>query len=505
MRRSASVSRWLLSCVAALLWCVVAPAQDFANLSLSAYEVETVGLLGRLSGLSMVDGKLVAHAHGMMFSASSHVGNTPVLEVDRDLYALDPEMTYVVKHPVSVDIYYTKVSSRGESHLYCFSTSGRKAKVERVRPGKYRGSIEHPTFSENGELMVFASSKLDGMGGSDLWYCILDEGEWSAPRNLGPRINSAADERAPHLAGPFLYFSSNRRVGQPNDTAADFDLYASRLVSERKVYGDTIFQIPIGQCTSMNLGEPLSSLASDDEMVYDAQRQMGYWLTSLPETPETSQLFMFHGRLDCEVLVGTIRSNLDNKPSPFAHVNVFDASGNDSSSLYVSTSDALGRFRVFLPAGRTYRLVFSQHNCFPFEMHHTVGAKSGDDLYREVKQDVTLQAVAIDMYRYFANADEKEALFGAPLSADLSTHGMEVLDQLSLFLTANPRSHLTIDLVFAEETDFANALFSARKAAMMHHWTTHGATQELLQRVRFEQTTVAVGEHDNAVGISFSD
>lgn len=56
-----------------------------------------------------------------------------------------------------------------------------------------------PAFSPDGTRLYFHSDRPGGYGGTDLYVVDVDPatGAFSAPRNLGPRINSAGDEWAP--------------------------------------------------------------------------------------------------------------------------------------------------------------------------------------------------------------------------------------------------------------------------------------------------------------------
>jgi len=77
-----------------------------------------------------------------------------------------------------------------------------------------------------GNVMVFASNRPGGLGGYDLYYSLLKNGQWGSPVNFGAPINSAADEYRPFLGGHadftnfFLLFSSNRTGGE-----GGYDLY----------------------------------------------------------------------------------------------------------------------------------------------------------------------------------------------------------------------------------------------------------------------------------------
>jgi len=81
-------------------------------------------------------------------------------------------------------------------------------------------------------MMVFTSDRAGGQGGFDLWYSIYTDGNWSAPENFGPGINTEYDEYRPVIIplepglflNDMLIFSSNRPGG-----TGGFDLYYTGL------------------------------------------------------------------------------------------------------------------------------------------------------------------------------------------------------------------------------------------------------------------------------------
>jgi Tol biopolymer transport system component len=87
----------------------------------------------------------------------------------------------------------------------------------------------HPAISKNGLSLYFTSDRKDpgALGGEDIWVshrANLDD-PWGKPVNLGPKINSGGNDRAPNLTsdGHFLYFHSNGRGGY-----GGLDLFVSR-------------------------------------------------------------------------------------------------------------------------------------------------------------------------------------------------------------------------------------------------------------------------------------
>jgi hypothetical protein len=75
-----------------------------------------------------------------------------------------------------------------------------------------------PAVRRDGRELVFDSNRPGGQGGSDIWSARRDSiaGSWLAPVNLGPAVNSPANETRPSLSweGTMLLFGSNRPGGE---------------------------------------------------------------------------------------------------------------------------------------------------------------------------------------------------------------------------------------------------------------------------------------------------
>lgn len=81
----------------------------------------------------------------------------------------------------------------------------------------------NPAFSRDEHFLFFQSQRPGGLGGVDLWVSRRnhshDDFDWEPPVNLGPGINSAADDNAPsyfandELGFAQLYFVSTRPGG----------------------------------------------------------------------------------------------------------------------------------------------------------------------------------------------------------------------------------------------------------------------------------------------------
>jgi hypothetical protein len=89
---------------------------------------------------------------------------------------------------------------------------------ENLGPVLNSAAIEqHPTISKDGLRLYFASDRPGTMGGLDLWVSQRASAEdpWGAPVNLGPHINSPANDLAAAFTrdGHWMYYHTNGRGG----------------------------------------------------------------------------------------------------------------------------------------------------------------------------------------------------------------------------------------------------------------------------------------------------
>lgn len=118
--------------------------------------------------------------------------------------------------------------------------------------------------NENGEtFMYFASNRVGGFGGYDLWYVNLTNPD-SKPVNLGNVINTEGDEITPHYCDDesMLYFSSNYHKG-----FGGFDIFRSEGALNRWT-------------TPENLLQPINSPANDIYPFINISGEQGYFTSN---------------------------------------------------------------------------------------------------------------------------------------------------------------------------------------------------------------------------------
>lgn len=71
----------------------------------------------------------------------------------------------------------------------------------------------HPTFTADGQMMIFTSNDPGGYGGYDLYIALRTQNGWADPALLPATINTAGDEMFPWMDGDTLYFASDGHPG----------------------------------------------------------------------------------------------------------------------------------------------------------------------------------------------------------------------------------------------------------------------------------------------------
>lgn len=126
------------------------------------------------------------------------------------------------------------------------------------------GWESQPSLSADGRTLYFVSTRSGGVGGYDIWKSELkDGGEWSAPVNLGPTINTPYDEQSPfiHPDDQTLYFSSNGWPGLGNK-----DIFMSR---KNNTSGN--WQTPL------NLGYPINTFGEESSLTISSNGRTAFF------------------------------------------------------------------------------------------------------------------------------------------------------------------------------------------------------------------------------------
>lgn len=189
-------------------------------------------------------------------------------------------------------------------------------------------SSGHPALSPDGKTLVFASDRPGSLGGSDLYRSEKTEKGWTEPRNLGPELNTDADELFPAFdKSGNLYFSSD---GHPGFGGLD-------VFSARK--NGTGWESP------KNAGYPLNSSKDDFGVSLLKNSAKGYFSSNRTGGAGSDDIYYFTRKMQVE---GTIVDDRTLEPIPDATIFVQTAGGRKSKL----TADDKGQFSLLTDWGR---------------------------------------------------------------------------------------------------------------------------------------------------------
>ena len=141
---------------------------------------------------------------------------------------------------------------------------------------KYASAV-HPTISEDGKRLFFASDMPGSYGEYDIYVAELQSnGQFSSARNLGSKVNSVKDDLYPNLVnGTLLFFASNGRDGY-----GGLDLYAVQIAKNNLTL-------------ATNLGSPINSEEDDFSIALMTDRSMGYVMSNRGKAKEDIRQLVF--------------------------------------------------------------------------------------------------------------------------------------------------------------------------------------------------------------------
>lgn len=187
-------------------------------------------------------------------------------------------------------------------------------------------------ISCDGRTLYFSSIREGGFGGADIWYSkkMLD-GSWSAPMNMGPKINTAEDEESPFISndGRTLFFTSTGHL-----SLGDQDIFMSFLNAKGE------WELPT------NLGPEINSPFTERCFFLSADGRTGYFASNRPE-----------GLGGMDIYQVQFKEPLYSEPMTFVECFVKDSMTEKPIQTVVKISDKEsiqtdkdGRFFICLPS-----------------------------------------------------------------------------------------------------------------------------------------------------------
>jgi len=237
------------------------------------------------------------------------------------------------------------------------------------------------SLSSTGRVMIMAIQRQEGLGAKDLFVSFRnDDGTWTKPKWMGPKLNSPDSETSPFLAADdqTLYFSTNGRPG-----------YGAKDMFVTRRTGDSWLEWTEPENLGPVLNTPgwdayYSVPASGDYVYFVSYQEDGYGKSDIYRAPLPKTL-----QPKPVVLVSGIVTN--QKTGEPLGTNIEYTSLTTGESIGQAYSDPkTGAYSIVLPAGDLFGFSAAKEDFLPVSSSLDLREL---DSYEEVRKDLELAPV----------------------------------------------------------------------------------------------------------------
>lgn len=378
--------------------------------------------------------------------------------------------------PDGKTMYFTRCTHDPNYPRYAVIMSSNRSDASWGKPEEVKisndtlSTFAYPAVSPDGKWLYFSSDMPGGQGGMDLWKISLDEYGYGAPENLGPKINTFADEVFPSFrANGELYFSSDGHPGM-----GGLDLFRAEQDSS-------------GIWTMENLGAPMNSAGDDFGMTFEGLHNRGFFSTNRGNGRGWDQIMSF----ECPEIVQSIKGwvyEKDGYELPEALVYMV---GNDGTNLKLSVRSD-GSFVQEVKPNVDYVLLGTCNGYLNHKQEISIDTSSVSREY-VLQFPLASMTTPVLIRNVFYEFD----------SAALTDSSTIALDSLALLLTENPG--VTIELSshcdYRGKDDYNLRLSQRRAESVVNHLVSKGLSAERMIPVGYGESrpkvvTRRIAEHN---------
>lgn len=341
------------------------------------------------------------------------------------------------------DIYYSKLDGNNWTKPVAFDALNSNA------------AETHACFSADGKTIYFTSNRKGGYGGYDLYRVTqLPNGTWSKPLNLGPKINTEFDERAPfiHPDGVSLFFSSNG-----HETMGGFDIFQSTMRDENE------------WSTPENIGYPINTTADEMFYVTSVDGKRSYYASLRPEGVGEKDIYLItlpkrKNINPLTVMSGTFSLGDKDQTVPAdAQIIVKDNETGEIVGIY-KPNKRTGKYLFILPPGKNYNVTYEAEG-YLFKSENLIVPKNSS--FQSMKREIRLAPIkaneSIVLNNVFFEFDSDK------LTADSKTE----LNKLFSLLSNNPSIKVEIQgHTDSKGNDKYNMKLSQKRAESVKNYLT---------------------------------
>ena len=361
------------------------------------------------------------------------------------------------------EMYLTQCKTDAESPRYAEIVVSNRADASWGKPEPYKimsdtlSSYAHPAISPDGLWLYFTSDMPGGIGGLDIWRARITPVGLAGVENLGPSINTAADECFPTFRpNGDLYFSSNGHPGM-----GGLDIYIATPIKDIDEEGKSIIRYKLE-----HPGFPLNSSADDFGMTFDGPYNRGFFCSSRNDGRGWEHIYSFENPEVIQTIKGWVYE-LEGYELPAAQVYIV---GNDGTNTKLSVRSD-GSFLYTVKPGVDYILLASCRGYLNHQQQlHVNTAEESEEYVLQFPLANIGVPVLID--NIFYDFDK----------ATLRPESTQALDQLVKLLNENP--NITIELAahcdYKGSEEYNQRLSQRRAESVVQYLIRKGIPSERL-------------------------
>jgi outer membrane protein OmpA-like peptidoglycan-associated protein len=254
------------------------------------------------------------------------------------------------------------------------------------KPSLITPSINTPKYLEStasitpdGKTIYFASDRLGGLGGLDIYKTQMGAGgAWSQPVNLGPTVNSKADEDAPfiHPDQKTLFFTSDG-----HNSMGGRDIFVCRLVNDKWTSPE-------------NMGYPVNTTANDNYFTLIADGTRAYFSSDRKGGKGGQDIYYLNmppesANIPLTMIKGKILNGETGKPIP-TKIYLIDNDTNKKLDFVYDPDPETGNYLIILPPAKNYDMVIESEGFLPYTLNINVPNQS---YFYELYQQIFLRTI----------------------------------------------------------------------------------------------------------------
>jgi outer membrane protein OmpA-like peptidoglycan-associated protein len=283
-----------------------------------------------------------------------------------------------------------------------------------------------PTIAADGKTIYFSSDRKGGLGGQDLWKTVKNDttGEWGAPVNLGPKINTEGNEKAPfmHSDSETLYFSSDK-----TPSIGGYDVYFVRKNDK----GEWL--------EPKNIGYPINSEGDEIGFFVSTDGKYGYFASNDANRVKGRvkggyDVYQFELYQEARPeKVAFVKGNVigtDGKPVEGAKVEMKNSKTKEKIDVVMDTIS--GQYAAVINLKKAEEVIVTMKKDGYAFNSEVVKVKDVESPYKPVVADLDAKEVKVGEKYQLRN------IYYTTNSADLKPESEIVIEEFAEFLKANP-------------------------------------------------------------------